>query len=95
MILFTLLLLFLRTNTSEGYYSVVVIRQMFVEDFQAKTDMAGIFEFLDLVGSQLLAKNVTDSSGTITGVEIPQMRGLSIVVKPIRLREQRTKPKSN
>lgn len=35
------------------------------------------------------------TSGSTTEVEIPQMRGLSIIVKPIRLRQQRTREDSN
>lgn len=82
MLIFTSLLLFLRTNTGENFYSVAIVNDMFTTDFVSRTDVTGVESFLDDVGFELLAS----ADG-----KIPQIRGLSVIVNPIRLRAQRTK----
>jgi len=93
MLVFTCILLFMRSSTSDGHYAVTVLRQIFVENFKEQTDLVGVRSFLDDVGLNLLARNVTEDG--VTKVQIPQLRGLSIVVEPIRIRQQRTKRNEN
>lgn len=144
-LLFTCLLLFLRTNTSENFYSVSLIDGLFDKQFQAVSSKTEMYTFLtDYIGKELLATKITTetcscenrsaysntpntctcsgggqdsrycvdttanntlktdvctcsvTTGTnyscqVSYYNIPQLRGLSILVGPIRLRSQRSK----
>jgi len=81
--MFTCLLLFLRTDTVQNYYSVSLIDNLFETSFHGVSSLSDVKNFLLDIGDNLLANQTTNT--------IPQIRGLSILVGPIRLRSQRTK----
>lgn len=93
MLMFTCILLFMRSNTVENYYSVSLIDNLYQDEFADKTNLEGVIEFLNTIGDELLANVTTNSDGS-ESVVVPQIRGLSILVGPIRLRTQKTKTKT-
>jgi hypothetical protein len=51
------LILFLRVDTSENFYAVDIINNMFTVDFKGKNDMEEVILFLKDVGDELLAND--------------------------------------
>lgn len=63
-LLFTCLLLFMRTNTVENYYSVSLVNNLFQQTFEETSSLAEVYEFLESIGDELLAvTNGTCTSG--------------------------------
>jgi len=88
MMIFTLIVLLMRKypegTTNINYWSSSMIRNLFIDTFENDvTNVDAIYDFLNTtVGPNLL---IDDDAGTT-----PQLRTLSIIVGPIRLRQVRT-----
>lgn len=77
MLMFTLLLLFLRKDSNLMYWNSELVRSLFQEDFHYIYDDNTVYSFLNYtLGPALL---IDETSG-----EVPQLRKLSDIVMPIR-----------
>lgn len=81
LLMFTLIILLLRNSTNDRYWNSRMVYNSFDTGFNAITDEASIYTFLK---TQIGKKLLIDKDYT------PQLRKLSALVGPIRLRQVRT-----